>query len=84
MQSIVTYENAKSSREEARNALEGYLYRVSNLLSPDSDNKGLQDFSTDKERDALSKLVASTFDWLADHAEGAEEKILRQKRDDLE
>lgn len=84
LSSIVSYESSKVSREEARNGLEGYLYRLSNLLSPDADNKALWDFSTEKERDGLNKLVASTFHWLSDHAESADEKTLRANRAGLE
>ena len=81
--SIGAYEAAKVSREEARNLLEGYLYRLSGLLSPDADNRAVQDYSTESERAAMSKLLKETFEWLSEHAERAEEKALRAKRSDL-
>jgi hypoxia up-regulated 1 len=81
--SIASFESAKHSREEARNLLEGYLYRLQNFLSPDSDNKALRAYSTEEERTKLSNLLAQTFEWLGDNAEKADEKTLRAKRTEL-
>ncbi|KAK4684151.1 hypothetical protein P7C73_g6049, partial [Tremellales sp. Uapishka_1] len=82
--SVAEFETAKAAREEARNLLEGYLYRLSNLLSPDADNKALHEFATTSERESIKKLVGETMEWLGDEAERAEEKVLRKKRSDLE
>lgn len=81
---IASAEAAKTAREEARNILEGYLYKLSNMLDPETDRRAIQDFSTPAERDVMSKLVAETFDWLSEHAETANEKELRAKRIELE
>ena len=78
--SIASYEKAKNAREEARNLLEGYLYRLSGFLSPEAENRALWDYGTEKERNIMQKLVTETFDWLSEHAEKAEEKILLEKR----
>ncbi|WVQ70033.1 uncharacterized protein L199_008257 [Kwoniella botswanensis] len=84
LQSIAAYESAKFAREEARNLLEGYLYRLSGLLSPDSDIKALHEYATQAERDKIRDLVDKTMEWLGDHAETADEKTLKGKRSDLE
>lgn len=84
LSSIAAYESAKSAREEARNLLEGYMYRLSGLLQPEPEIKALKDFSTESERAVLSKALAETFEWLSDNAERADEKTLRSKRSDLE
>ncbi|ORX33442.1 Hsp70 protein-domain-containing protein [Kockovaella imperatae] len=81
--SIAAYEKAKFAREEARNLLEGYLYRLSGLLSPDAENRALWEYGTQKEREGLQKLMEETFEWLGDHAEKAEEKTLVEKRSTL-
>lgn len=84
MTSISLAEAAKNAREEARNVLESYLYKLSNLLDPDTDKKVLIEFSTDEERDKIAKAVAETFDWMGDHAETASEKELKAKRQAIE
>lgn len=81
---IATYEKAKAAREEARNVLEGYLYRLQGLLDDGSENRALHDFATEAERKALRRLLDDTFAWLSDNAETAEEKVLRARRGDLE
>ncbi|KAL7419623.1 lumenal Hsp70 protein [Cryptotrichosporon argae] len=82
--SIAKHEAAVAAREEARNALEGYLYRLSNLLSPEADNRALAEFGTEKERAALGALLQETFAWLADEADRADAKTLIAKRAALE
>ncbi|OCF36427.1 hypoxia up-regulated 1 [Kwoniella heveanensis BCC8398] len=82
--SIAAFESAKFAREEARNLLEGYLYRLSGLLSDDAENKALHEFATEQEKKTLRKSVDETMEWLGEEAERADEKTLRQKRADLE
>ncbi|WRT67203.1 uncharacterized protein IL334_004169 [Kwoniella shivajii] len=84
LSSIAKFESAKFAREEARNLLEGYLYRLSGLLSPDSESKALHEYATKEERSKLQKSVDSAMEWLGDHAEEADEKTLRAKRADIE
>lgn len=68
------------AREEARNLLEGYLYRLANLLDPDTDNMALQEYSTPEEQDRLRQMKDEAFEWLLENAEGADEKALKEKR----
>ncbi|KAK8869653.1 hypothetical protein IAR55_000221 [Kwoniella newhampshirensis] len=84
LNSIASFEASKAAREEARNSLEGYLYRLSGFLSADADNKAVQEYSTKEEQKTLKALVDETFEWLGEHAESAEEKLLRAKRAALE
>lgn len=71
LSSIAVYERARLAREEARNKLEGYLYRVQNYLSDEPDSKALFDFGTDAERSRLQSSVSSAFNWLSENAESA-------------
>ncbi|KAI9637842.1 Hsp70 protein-domain-containing protein [Dioszegia hungarica] len=82
--SIASFEAARTSREEARNMLEGYLYRLTGLLDPQTDNTALQEYSKPDEQDKLRVLKEETFEWLLENAEGADEKTLREKRTELE
>jgi hypoxia up-regulated 1 len=82
--SISSFEAAKTAREEARNLLEGYLYRLSGLLDAETDNKSLLEYSTPAEQEALSRLLKESFEWLSDHAEKADKKTLQAKRGALE
>lgn len=82
--SIASYERRRHNREEARNLLEGYLYRLQGLLNPESENKAMEEYAKPEERDALNKAMKEAFEWLADHAESAEEAVLRKKRTDIE
>ncbi|WWC89981.1 uncharacterized protein L201_004911 [Kwoniella dendrophila CBS 6074] len=84
LRSIATYESAKFAREEARNLLEGYLYRLSGLLSEDAENRALHDFAKKEERITLQSIVDKTMEWLGDHAETADEETLKGKRADIE
>ncbi|WVQ78425.1 hypothetical protein IAT38_000511 [Cryptococcus sp. DSM 104549] len=82
--SVAAYETAKARLEEARNSLEGYIYRLNNFLSPDSDNRSLQEYSTLKEQKALKKLTDESLEWLNEFGETAEEEVLREKLKALE
>ncbi|KAL1405468.1 lumenal Hsp70 protein [Vanrija albida] len=84
LSSIATFEAAMKARAEARNMLEGYLYRLQNLLSDDAENRALHEFAKPAERSTLSKLVEETFEWLHDHADDADVKTLLEKRTALE
>lgn len=77
-------ENSKAAREEARNMLEGYLYRLQNLLSPEASQRALHEFAKADERKRMTKLLEETFEWLAEKAESASEAELKKKRADLE
>lgn len=60
------------------------MYKLSNLLDPNTDKKVLFDFSTEEERDKIAKAVAEAFDWMSEHAETATEKELKAKRQTIE
>jgi hypoxia up-regulated 1 len=83
LKSISSFESAKHAREEARNVLEGYLYRLQGLLADDAENTAIHDFAKKDEKAKLKQSVAETFDWLQDNAEKADEVTLRQKRQAL-
>ncbi|KIS00769.1 hypoxia up-regulated 1 [Cryptococcus deuterogattii 2001/935-1] len=82
--SISAFEAAKTSREEARNSLESYLYALQNSLNNDDGPTALTDFSTPVEQQALKKLLDETFEWLGENDEVAEESKLRRKLAELE
>ena len=81
---IDAVERAAIDRGNAINHLEGYLYRVKNMLSPDATNTALQDFSSSHERTTLAKAVEEAFEWMAEHVEAAETAILHKKREAIE
>ena len=70
----------KVKREEARNSLEGYLYKLRDQIE-------LPDFlesSTDNERNKLKEKLESATEWLWDSAETATMKDLKTRRNELE
>lgn len=81
---INAVEMAAVERGDAVNYLEGYLYRLRNMLSPDATNKALHDFSSSHEKSALTTAVEEAFEWLAEHVEAAETAILHKKREAVE
>jgi len=81
---IDAVERAAVDRGNAINHLEGYLYRVKNMLSADASNTALQDFSSSHERTILAKAVEEAFEWMAEHVEAAETAILHNKREAIE
>lgn len=84
LRSIASYEGAMRAREEARNMLEGYLYKLQNLLSDEAEHKNVHAFSTKEERKAIQNLVSSTLDWLHENAEDANVQTLIGKRTAIE
>ena len=73
-----------SARAEGRNLLEGYLYRLSGLLSPDAPSDALFRFGTDSERDKLEIGVKEAFEWMNEAGDSADVQTLLKKRADLE
>ena len=78
-------EAAKQRKEEARNSLEGYLYRVRDLL----DEEGQQDTpfmkcSQASERKALAEKVSDSIAWLHDKGDLAETSQFWDKRNAVE
>ncbi|GAA5878109.1 hypothetical protein JCM16303_002848 [Sporobolomyces ruberrimus] len=70
----------KLAREEARNTLEAYVYRVRDLL----DQSTFVSSSVDSERKAIRELNDKTGDWLWDEGESAKTKELKDKKRELE
>lgn len=55
-------------REEARNNLESFVYRIQDFLYDDT----VAIVSTEKQREELSRQLSETSDWLYDEGEQAE------------
>jgi hypoxia up-regulated 1 len=77
-------EAAKVRKEEARNTLESYLYKLRDLLDEGNTNTPFKDCSQPAERKALSEKMEATFVWLQDKADSAETSQLLDKRIALE
>ncbi|KAG6333862.1 hypothetical protein ID866_5225 [Astraeus odoratus] len=73
----------KRQREEAFNTLEGYLYKLRDLLSDKPDTPFLK-CSKPLEREAISRQVADTSSWLNNEGETADTFTLWEKRRALE
>ncbi|BGP11187.1 lumenal Hsp70 protein [Rhodotorula toruloides] len=71
----------KLAHEEARNALESYVYRVRDLLE---NNEAFVAASVESERRAVREVQERTAEWLWDEGEGAETKALKEKKRELE
>ncbi|KAN0065611.1 lumenal Hsp70 protein [Thecaphora frezii] len=70
----------KAAREEARNGIESYLYRVRDMLY----DPVFEKVSKASERDAISAKVEELSEWLGDEGERAETATLKLKRASLE
>ena len=73
-------ETRKRNREEARNSLEGYTYRLRDQLS----EEGFIKASTEEERTSISSLLSVVSEWMWDSAEKAATKDFRSRKTDLE
>ncbi|KAH7882234.1 Hsp70 protein-domain-containing protein [Phlebopus sp. FC_14] len=76
-------EVSKQLREEAHNTLEGYLYKLRDLLHGDQDTPFIK-CSKPTERQALSQKLTDTISWLHDEGETADTTALWEKRGTLE
>ena len=74
---------AKRRREESRNVLETYLYRLRDLLDGDSTTPFMI-YSKEEERKTLSDLLQDTFHWLSESGDSADTIELWEKREALE
>ncbi|KAJ9632023.1 lumenal Hsp70 protein [Taxawa tesnikishii (nom. ined.)] len=72
-------DKARVAREEALNVLEGYTYRVRDLLTDVS----FESASTEAVREQLSSLLSSTSEWLYGEGATATTETLRGKLADL-
>ncbi|KII90116.1 hypothetical protein PLICRDRAFT_174899 [Plicaturopsis crispa FD-325 SS-3] len=73
-------ESAKRRREEARNTLEGYLYRVRDLIDDSNSDTPFQKCSQEAERRALAEKVADSIAWLHERGDLAETSQFLDKR----
>ena len=77
-------EAAKRRREEARNGLEAYLYRLRDLLEDGDESSPFEICSTEDERKAIGKKVHETLHWMSDEADHARLVDMLDKKDALE
>lgn len=82
---LVDYEEAgKQRKEEARNSLEGYLYRVRDLLDDSHQDTPFKKCSQESERKAIAEKVSETIAWLHDKGDLAETSQFWDKRNAVE
>ncbi|OBZ74655.1 Heat shock protein 17 [Grifola frondosa] len=84
---LVTVDNeeaAKRRREDARNTLEGYLYRVRDLLEDDSSDSPFRKCSQEVERKAMAEKLEETLAWLHDLGDDADTIQYIDKRNAVE
>lgn len=77
-------EAAKTRKEEARNTLESYLYRLRDLLEDENPQTPFKKCSTEAERQAITEKLEESFIWLNDRGDSAETSQLLDKRVSLE
>ncbi|KAK4983955.1 lumenal Hsp70 protein [Elasticomyces elasticus] len=66
-------------REEALNVLEGYTYKVRDLIT----DAGFKDASTDAQRTEISSMLSTTSEWLYSEGANAATDVLKGKLSDL-
>jgi hypoxia up-regulated 1 len=77
-------EAARNRRDEARNTLESYLYRLRDLIDNDNDDTPFRKCSKESERHAISEKLEGSFIWLHDKGDAADTTQLLDKRIALE
>ncbi|KAI0331368.1 actin-like ATPase domain-containing protein [Cubamyces sp. BRFM 1775] len=77
-------ETTKRKREEARNTLESYIYKLRDLLEDESSEAPFVKCSQTTERKAIAEKVDETLVWLQDHGEDADTIEYIDKRTALE
>lgn len=80
---ILDAERAKVRREEALNHLEGYLYRLRDLLDADS-TEPFKQFVQPAEEEKLRDGLEEAIHWMNDEADDADAATMWKKRNDLE
>jgi hypoxia up-regulated 1 len=66
---------ARHSREEDLNNLEGFTYKVRDML----EDSTFAEYSTDAQRATLEKLVGETKEWLYENSDDATGDVLKEK-----
>lgn len=79
---IAAREFAKVQREQAYNLLEGFLYRLRDILG--DEESPFKEFAQPKEQTLLSDKLAVTLAWLNDEGDEASADVLFAKRAELE
>ncbi|KAJ3847020.1 Hsp70 protein-domain-containing protein [Lentinula lateritia] len=77
-------EAAKVRKEEARNSLESYLYRLRDLLDVENKETPFKKCSQPSERQAIAEKLEETFSWLHHEGDDADTTVLLDKRIVLE
>lgn len=80
LREIKQAETRKYQREEARNMLEAFIYRVRDLL----EDAGFTEASLEHERKLIGDKAADANEWLWDQADQATTKELKAKRTEIE
>ena len=80
LSAFASSDRSRRLHEEALNSLEGYTYRIRDILTDDN----FVSASTESQRSAIEKLRSSTSEWLHDEGPSATLEVLRQKLKDLE
>ncbi|KAI9461976.1 heat shock protein 70 family [Lactarius psammicola] len=76
-------EAAIAAREEQRNILEGYMYKLRDLLDSDSQHTFVK-YSQDSERRAIARQLKEVSNWFNTHADEAQTRDFLEKRSSLE
>ncbi|KAI0688008.1 actin-like ATPase domain-containing protein [Cytidiella melzeri] len=83
LRAIDMAEAATRQKDEARNALEAYLYRVRDLLEEEGETPFRQ-CSREEERKTFKEKLHETFAWLHDNGDDADTSEYVKRRTDLE
>ncbi|KAF8889043.1 Hsp70 protein-domain-containing protein [Infundibulicybe gibba] len=84
LRAIDREEAAKNRKEEARNTLEGYLYKLRDLLDEDNKDTPFKKCSQEVERRSIADKLDESFSWLHDKGDIAETSQFLDKRIALE
>ncbi|CEG73106.1 hypothetical protein RMATCC62417_08549 [Rhizopus microsporus] len=80
IQELDFMDKQKKLREEARNALEGFVYRVQDFLYDDT----VQIVATEDEIEKFREKLSETSDWLYDEGEQADTQVYNTKLRELQ
>ncbi|KAH9920858.1 actin-like ATPase domain-containing protein [Epithele typhae] len=84
LKAIDTQELSKRKHEEARNTLEGYIYKLRDLLSDESPSAPFMKCSQSEERKKIAQKVDETLVWLNEHGDDANTAQYIEQRSALE
>ena len=83
LREIDNIEGSKRRKEEARNNLESYLYKLRDLLGDESQTPFMK-CSQPGERSAIQKKLEDTLVWVHDEADAADTTQILEKLSGLE